>query len=1241
MPASSINSRVNSRADSLGLMTLVWRSLANFRALHMALALGIAAATAVIAGALLVGDSMRGSLRNIVVQRFGNVQAAMLSQRFFHPEMFKGATSFDNGDQVTILPAIILPSCAVELKRDSGLQRAASVQAIGIDKDFWQSVSDDPSLQKVVLADDEVAINSILADELSAKVGDEITIRLPKGSGVPADSPLGRRDDASSSVPRQKVAVILPARSVADLDMRAGQQPTRNVFLPLAALQDALEQPDRVNAGIVSWSPNKGGSRPLARAPELTAQDSQRLCDNLNARILPKLSDYGLKLTRHTRRFPDTDIGEEYPEDVTPDQRQPQTIFDYYQFTSDRLIIDHHSQSVLYDQLMSKGLGCERAVSYLVNEISAVNAQNGESSTVATYSIAVGLDNWERLLGDSALETPWEMRPAPCAVNSWLAERLNIKPGSTIRIKFYQPETIEGREIETTQDLVVSAIVPVTEPAKGYVRNRPAIFKQKPTKANDPDLTPVVPGITDQESISKWDLPFKLTRTIPKEDDDYWRDYRLTPKLFMRYVQGIRFFGSRFGRDTAIRINADNVEAAGLDQAKLEELATSAMLHAKAGLGLQVLPIRSMQLKAASGTTPFDGLFIALSFFVIVAALMLVALLFRLSIEQRASQWGLLMATGFTVGRVRSLLLIESFAVVALGIGLGTLLGLGYAWLMITGLQNWWTGAISGSFLQYHVTLPSLLIGGAIGGGTSLLTILWCLRSLKSSTPLDLMRGRWNTGHTPSYSANQAALAIAGFLLFGAVGMLAFAFTQSGMAQAGSFFGCGMCLVLSALAAIVYLLKSKWKVAASTSVSTQTKSSGANSIGANSTGANSAPATAAFRPGLLTMAWLALTRNVGRSVLTIGLLAFASFLIASMSLFQIAPTLQGSGGFELVAESSLPIYRDLGATRVREETLSTEDFNTLRTVNILSFRERPGEDASCNNLFQVAQPTILGVPSSLHDHQASTPQSERFQWAAYDKSYESGWQALAQAASGSDVDPIPVVIDMNTAAWSLHQGAAIGAISKVQFEDRVLYFKTVGLLSNSIMQGKLLISEYNFNQLFPDISGYGYFLIHDEDRPTSQVMAALENGWSDQGLDVTSSAETLSKLLAVQNTYISAFQAIGALGLLLGTIGLAVVQVRSVLERRRELALMQAIGFSRSRISNMLLSEASLLLFGGLSIGVVAALIAVVPYALSGNSQTGLVEPLIMLGIVLVVGWLASLIAVITALRQPVLKNLN
>src|SRR5205823_3691252 len=109
-------------------------------------------------------------------------------------------------------------------------------------------------------------------------------------------------------------------------------------------------------------------------------------------------------------------------------------------------------------------------------------------------------------------------------------------------------------------------------------------------------------------------------------------------------------------------------------------------------------------------------------------------------------------------------------------------------------------------------------------------------------------------------------------------------------------------------------------------------------------------------------------------------------------------------------------------------------------------------------------------------------------------------------------------------------------------------------------------------------------------------------------------------LLAVQNTYISTFQSLGALGLVLGTFGLAAVQLRSVLERRKELALMRAAGFRRSRLGEMVLLENLLLLFGGLLLGTVAALVAVLPQMLLGTASVPFVDLAATLGAVLVVG---------------------
>ena len=105
----------------------------------------------------------------------------------------------------------------------------------------------------------------------------------------------------------------------------------------------------------------------------------------------------------------------------------------------------------------------------------------------------------------------------------------------------------------------------------------------------------------------------------------------------------------------------------------------------------------------------------------------------------------------------------------------------------------------------------------------------------------------------------------------------------------------------------------------------------------------------------------------------------------------------------------------------------------------------------------------------------------------------------------------------------------------------------------------------------------------------------LESTLAADGFDASDAREQLAGFLAVQNTYLSTFQSLGALGLLLGTIGLAVVQLRSVLERRGELALMRASGFRRGRLVRMVVWENAVLLVGGLAVGCIAAAVALIP----------------------------------------------
>ncbi len=151
----------------------------------------------------------------------------------------------------------------------------------------------------------------------------------------------------------------------------------------------------------------------------------------------------------------------------------------------------------------------------------------------------------------------------------------------------------------------------------------------------------------------------------------------------------------------------------------------------------------------------------------------------------------------------------------------------------------------------------------------------------------------------------------------------------------------------------------------------------------------------------------------------------------------------------------------------------------------------------------------------------------------------------------------------------------------------------------------------------------------------------LEDRLSDYGFDAESTATRLAGFHQVENTYLSTFQALGALGLLLGTVGLAAVLLRNVLERRRELALLRATGYQPQHLSWLILAENLLLLGCGLLTGVVCALIAIAPAMIGRGGRVSLVSLSWLLFAVLLTGLGASWIAVRAAVKAPLLASLR
>jgi putative ABC transport system permease protein len=311
----------------------------------------------------------------------------------------------------------------------------------------------------------------------------------------------------------------------------------------------------------------------------------------------------------------------------------------------------------------------------------------------------------------------------------------------------------------------------------------------------------------------------------------------------------------------------------------------------------------------------------------------------------------------------------------------------------------------------------------------------------------------------------------------------------------------------------------------------------------------------------------------------------------------------------------------------------------VAAATVIPLRVKAGDDASCLNLYQPQQPRVIGVPAQLVDRggfvfaatTAQTPIDQEFPWRLL-----ADWDTSGQ-------QPIPVFLDQNTATYSLHLDG-VGSIFTMQDgRGGEIELKVVGLLKNSIFQGDVIMWDGYFTRVFPEISGYRMFLIAKggSDATVTALQDDFETSLSDYGFDVERTSDRLTNFMAVQNTYLSTFQTLGGLGLLLGTFGLATVQLRNVLERRGELALLRATGFRRRRLGELVMLENAALLCFGLGTGILAALVAILPNLLKGDASIPWLSLAGTLVLVLAVGLLAGMTAVRASLQAPLLEALR
>jgi putative ABC transport system permease protein len=568
-----------------------------------------------------------------------------------------------------------------------------------------------------------------------------------------------------------------------------------------------------------------------------------------------------------------------------------------------------------------------------------------------------------------------------------------------------------------------------------------------------------------------------------------------------------------------------------------------------------------------------------------VSALLLVSLFFKLGVEQRYREAGLLRSLGFDVNRIGKLFLKEGAILAALGAVGGMLLAAAYAGLILYGLRTWWVDAVGTRLLELHAS-PTSLIGGALAGWITALVVIWrSVRLLREPSPRALLHG--------GVVEERASVSRRGVLLSLGCGVLGLSLLGASAAglipAAGGFFGAGMLLL------IAILLHSKvWLMHGVTQPDTIWR------LGIRN---------ATYRPG--------------RSVVSMALIAFATFLVIALSAFRqdgivADEKLAGAAGFPLVGESVLPVIYSPNTPDGRQELGFPSDAEALfKDARVVPLRLRQGDDASCLNLYQPRNPRVLGVPDEV-----------LFQLP------------LSKEKLAPGRGEYGAFVDANSLQYVLHK--KVGDVIVLERDSgKPTTLRIIGTLSNSIFQSELVIREADFLKAFPEQQGFRAFLIDAPAAKRQQITALMEDRLKDYGLDLTSSAEKLAAYHRVENAYLSTFQALGGLGLLLGTVGLAAVLLRNVLERRKELALLRAVGYQPSHLARMVLAENVLLLAGGLVVGTLCAALAIAPAVAERGGHLPLLS---MAGLLLAVGLtglLASILAVRAALRSPLLSALR
>jgi len=713
-------------------------------------------------------------------------------------------------------------------------------------------------------------------------------------------------------------------------------------------------------------------------------------------------------------------------------------------------------------------------------------------------------------------------------INRWMADDLDAQKGDTIRMYWYSPDSLNNLT-ERSDNFVIDRIVSMT-----------GIW-------SDSLLMPAFPGISGSESCSDWDagIPINIKLIRPK-DEDYWYQYRGTPKAFISYREGKMLWGNNFGPATAIRF------APGITGKVILSRLNGSLEPSKTGFAIN--DIRRQSIEAADQSVDFSSLFLSLGFFLLVAAIVLLSFAVSDYFNSRRDHIKTMFALGFRSHQIRRILFTEYGLIAIAGSFVGALAGILVNILIINALNSVWKGAVQTDTLNAWFNTVPVITGFFVSLSVIIIFII-----IKVNRYLKILNRKENErNRLPSASTNRLFL-ILSFIL--TVSLFVLSVVIKGQEMMYSFASGTMLLVSFILAWRQYY------------IIIPSKRAGHIIKGTN---------------GLSRLYYTSYPSHAVTPVLFIAAGIFAVFITGANRMNFSGKYLQrssGTGGYLLWCETAIPVSEDLNSPSGRKVYgLEGEQFSSLDFVQA---RVSSGNDASCLNLNHIVSPPLLGIdPDNFIKEGAFTFASD-----IQDTDIKNPWSYLDKKAGNNTIYGIA---DQTVLEWGLKR--KIGDTLQLRAENgQPLKVILAAGLQSSVFQGYVIIGMDDFTKYFPSVSGSTIMLAGGDPSMMDLYKNTLEERFENTGIDIQKTTDRLASFYEVTNTYLAVFGVFGAFGMIIAIAGLGFVLLRNYNQRKRDFSLMLATGFAFREIRKMIFSEQLTILIAGLSSGIISAFIATLP----------------------------------------------